>query len=66
MGDAPPTSWRVANARRSRVADAVATGTDPAVLVVVFLAVVAVRFSSSLWWAAAWAVLAALFCVGLP
>jgi len=48
------------------VADAVATGTDPAVLVVVFLAVVAVRFSSSLWWAAAWAVLAALFCVGLP
>src|SRR5664280_731800 len=32
----------------------------------VVLAVVAVRFSSSLWWAVAWALLAALFCVALP
>ena len=66
MEQTHPDLVRLTNARRSRGADAVATGADPGVLVMVVLAVVAVRFSSSLWWAVAWALLAALFCVALP
>ncbi len=61
-----PDAVRLANARQSRVADAVATATDPALLVIAVLAVVAAKFSASLWWAAAWSVMAALFCVGVP
>ena len=43
-----------------------ALAADPATLVLLVLAVVAVHSTPSVWAAAAWCVLAATFCVGLP
>lgn len=64
--DQHPDLVRLTAATRSRVADAVGHLTDPAFLVPVVLLLVAARSSHSLWAAAGWAALAAVFCVGVP
>ena len=61
-----PDLTRLAGAGRSRVADLVSTVLDPAWCVVATLAVVSVASTTTLLGAAAWTLLSAFFCVGVP
>ena len=61
-----PDLARLRAARRSRVADWVASAADPAILVLFVLAAVTLHSSPTVTSALGWALLAAAFCVGLP
>ena len=61
-----PDLARLRAARRSQVADWVASAADPAFLVLFVLAAVTLHSSPSVTSALLWSLLAAAFCVGLP